>query len=239
MTQNTKTDRLGYMSVETLYIDPDLGSRLRFKQAAASSGIQVAVSVTTTLSEALQRLDNQRGCDLIYLVSRFGRDVIERFVNTAKRTRHGKNASFMLVLQGPVHDAAELAKYAMSGADAFLLEPYSAHSLEETVQIGLKLKEKRASYNQKLAMTLLVNSLIDGVNANARCLKQGRYRGNALRDLKSSAQILESFSPEILNEYFTTLIRKLTLSTHTSLGPISPHASKGLDLPRRVIQATR
>jgi len=227
------------MNVEAMYIDPDLGSRLRFKQAATSTALQVAVSVTTTLTEALQRLDNERRCDLIYLASRFSRDVIERFVTTARRTRHGRTASFMVVLQGHEHDASELAKYAMSGADAFLLEPYSALTLEETVEIGLKIRAKRETFNQKLAMALLVNSLIDGINENARCIKKGLYRGNVLSDLKSAAQIVSSFTPEATKEYFSLLIRKLTKEQRTSIAATVAKNTGGSDLPRRVLQIHR
>jgi CheY-like chemotaxis protein len=52
-------------AASALLVDPDLTSRLRFKQAAAFAGVRLSISAATTLLEALQRLDSGRACDVI------------------------------------------------------------------------------------------------------------------------------------------------------------------------------
>src|SRR5690349_15522870 len=86
------------MATDALLISPDVQSRVRFKHATSGVGVYRNVQVATTLGEGLQRLSSGHNCDVVYISSRFGRDVIEGFVQSGKKAASGRDCAYLLIL---------------------------------------------------------------------------------------------------------------------------------------------
>lgn len=221
-------------AIDTLLIDADLDARLRFKQAIQMLGVRVSVSTTTTLFEALQRLDTLRSCDIVYVSSRFDSEVLSGFVTSARRTKQGKNAAFMMMVPAPDCQTTTLARFALAGADGFLLEPYSAAGLEGTIRSGLLARHKRAVSSRRLAIELLVKSVIDAMREYRKRAAAGLpTRGNRT-GIEKTLQIVRDLDAQGRDEYMDLLMERM-LTSNPATSNNAPQ-QRGSNLPRKVVR---
>lgn len=223
-------------AIDTLLIDPDLEARLRFKQASQLINVKVSVSTTTTLYEAIQRLDSLRSCDIVYISSRFDSEVLSGFVTSAKRTKQGKNVAFMMMVPAPECEMSYLARFALAGADGFLLEPYSASGLEGTIRTGLIAKHKRRISGNRIAVELLVKSLLDGLRDYRKKLKAGQLARSVRANLEKTFLVARNLEPAALDEYYKLLMERLIVDSKPVVGKGLVYSKGGTSLPRKVVR---
>jgi CheY-like chemotaxis protein len=223
-------------AVSALLVDPDLNNRLRFKQAAAFAGIRLNVSATTTLLEALQRLDNGRACEVIYLSSRYDREVVSGFVSAARKTRRGSRAAMWIVLPAPDCAPSCVAGYTLAGADGILVEPYSAQTLEESITTALRVRTNLPRPHQQVALGIVLRSVLTGCREYIKGYAAGRSTINALQKLAENRTLILDLSEERSSEY-----QSLVLSYFLGkVGAVPPSAAApGLQLSRRMTKTSR
>ena len=94
------------------------------------------VHVANSLQEAELRL-SEEPIDIVFIAMREDGDVINRFIHRLKQEPAGRDAAYVLLLEGR-RSSVEIARTLVDGADAILLEPYSVESLQTISQIADK-----------------------------------------------------------------------------------------------------
>jgi hypothetical protein len=187
--------------MHTLFVSPDLESRLRFKQVARSTDTLASIYLSSTLGEALDRVRNIPGLGAIYVSSRFQRDFVTSFIGEAKRAPENRQSAYLVVMPGQQAEQQELAAYALGGADGFLMDPFSVESLNETIRVAKQVNKKRSSEQHEVAIDILLGTIVEHIDQAAATLRSGGAPSNSLKGLKQASETLHAL-PEGLRNYY-------------------------------------
>ena len=223
------------MALSALYIDPDLTGRLRFKQAARTTGMLGSLIAINTLLEGLERLEARKSYDVIYLTSRFTTEIVANFVRAARRTAQGGRSVYMVVLERRECDATTLAGFALAGVDGFLVSPFSTESLSENVDIATRLVSVKARKNDELSVELLVKAVTSNFSNYVRCLKEKSASFVPRDQLRRTHSLIAALAPELRVAYFELLTERFLKS---SPAVATPTAKKTGFMPPRVQNRT-
>lgn len=223
------------MALSALYIDPDLTGRLRFKQAARTTGMLGSLIAINTLLEGLERLDARKSYDVIYLTSRFTTEIVANFIRSARRTAQGGRSVYMVVLERRECDATTLAGFALAGVDGFLVSPFSTESLSENVDIATRLVSVKARKHDELSVELLVKAVTSNFSTYVRCLKEKSASFVPRDQLRRTHSLIAALAPELRATYFELLTERFLKS---SPSVVAPHAKKAGFMPPRVQSRT-
>ena len=100
------------------------------------------VHVANSLEEADLRL-SEEPIDIVFIAIREDGDVVNRFIKRLKQELAGRDAAYVLLLEGR-RNSVEIARTLLDGADALLLEPYSVESLHAISRLAEKIKKERS-----------------------------------------------------------------------------------------------
>ena len=105
----------------------------------SASSIFSNVHVANSLQEAERHL-SEEPIDIVFIAMRGNGDVINRFIKRLKQELAGRDAAYVLLLEGR-RNSVEIARTLVDGADALLLEPYSVESLHTISRLAEKMKK--------------------------------------------------------------------------------------------------
>ena len=219
------------MTLQALYIDPELDGRLRFKQIARNSQMLANVFATNTLLEGLQRLEAKKPYDIVYLASRFSLEIIGQFISTARRTAFGSRAVFVLVLERVSCDMTTLAEFALAGVDGFLVAPFSINSLTENAVISAKILAARERRNQEVSIEVLAKAAMINFSLYAQSVKEKRTPQSARENLRRTHVLAGKLPKDLKGKYIDLLVERFS-----SIGaPLNTSAivSRGGFIPSR------
>ena len=97
------------------------------------------VHVANSLQEAERHL-SEEPIDIVFIAIREDGDVVNRFIKRLKQELAGRDAAYVLLLEGR-RNSVEIARTLLDGADALLLEPYSVESLHAISRLAEKIKK--------------------------------------------------------------------------------------------------
>jgi response regulator RpfG family c-di-GMP phosphodiesterase len=220
------------MAHNALYVDPDLTTRLRFKQVVQASTMFDGFVAINTLLEALERLDTGKAHRIIYLASKFTTDVLSSFITAARRTLQGGKAVFMIVIERHECDPTTLAGFALAGADGFLVSPFSTEGLFENVEICGKLLSIRNRRHQELSIELLVKAALGNFSNYARSTKERSFPIAAREELRRTYKLIAELPSDLLEKYQDLIVEKLT-DAPASRGRRAPATTSGFMPTRR------
>ena len=196
-----------------LIVDGNLERRARLKLAMRATSLFPTVHVANSLQEAEHRL-SEEPIDIVFIAMRENEDVINRFIHRLKQEPAGRDAAYVLLLEGR-RSSVEIARTLVDGADAILLEPYSVESLQTIRQIAEKMKKERVrvlvqaallQVRMQGALRLLVREIAAQLGQVARLEKSGASGLVSRGVLQEMCSVLGELDPETRSLYFEVLL---------------------------------
>lgn len=190
-----------FQKYDALLIDPDIGSRMRLKQATTAVTNFGKVGQVSSLKEGLDRLRVGERCDVFFLSHKFTTDEITSFVKNAKGTAQGQDGAYIVILGGKDQSSSTVAASVMSGFDGFLFEPYSVENLLEITQIAARVRKERSRAREEAALRLLITDMMNQIDLIAYLKQTQGEGGRAMKKLRETCAMLKSLSPESFELY--------------------------------------
>jgi CheY-like chemotaxis protein len=196
-----------------LIVDGNLEHRARLKLAMRATSFFPTVHVANSLQEAELRL-SEEPIDIVFIAMREDGDVINSFIHRSKQEPAGRDAAYVLLLEGR-RSSIEIARTLVDGADAILLEPYSVESLQTISQIAEKMKTERLRAHVQAtlllvrmqgALRLLVREIAAQLGQVARLEKSGASGSVSRGVLQEMCSVLGELDPETRSLYFEVLL---------------------------------
>jgi len=209
--------------LDALVVDPELQSRLNFKQVAREVGVYRTMHFASTLREGLERLNSTKDYGVLYLSARFDAGVVREFIPAAKRSPRGQDAAFLLVVQSGNNEPETLARAMASGVDGVLIEPYSVDALRECTQLAVAVRGQRLEARYRSAVNLLVQS---SVAYTDEAWKETKIVGAAVTPMKRLAAIREDVErlPAAYQVYYHEQLIERTIAAQIPQLPHKPSA---------------
>jgi len=191
-------------SYNALIVDSNLAIRGRLKAAMRAVQSFGDIHITGSLDEARRRMSDAPA-DVVFLSARLGEAAVAEFIAGGKASQGGRDAAYVLVLEGR-RDSFSVARSLMEGADGILLEPYSAHSLQEITALAERVRRERHQLRLKLAMRLLVTEIAAQLAQVAQLEKAKMSGGISHAVLREMCSVLSDLDPSALGLYFDAIL---------------------------------
>lgn len=192
-----------------LVVDPDARTRMLLKHATSSVITFGLVNLYQNLFSALEKLDGDERCDVIFVSYKFQQDEIRDFIQRAKEHPQGQDAAYILVAKPEEQDSTTVADKVMMGTDGFLFEPYSVDSLIEITKLASRVRKERSGSRQIAALEFVINEFMNHLNLIAYSKSMGIDVGRALRKLREMSQFLYALDDESRQIYYQLIIDTL------------------------------
>lgn len=187
--------------MDILIVDSDAETSMLLKQAAMSVGLFRKVMAIRHPHEAVGKLASEDPTDLVFVSWHFDRQEILNFIAEARKTKHGEDAAYVMVLNTKNQDRELISQNMVAGIDGFLFEPYSIEYLTEIVQLARKVKAEKSDVRQRAAYALLVRDIIQSLDFVAQFRKLGQDAAMTEKRFKRLCEPLKNLSPELLEVY--------------------------------------
>ncbi len=190
-----------FKKYDALLIDPDIGSRMRLKQATTAVTNFGKVTQVNGLREAGDKLKANEHCDVAFISFKCDFAEAGNFVKSAKSLPSAQDAAFILVLGGKGQDSSTVASSVMSGFDGCLFEPFSVDMLLEITEIAARVRKERSRAREEAALRLLITDLMNQIDLVAYLKQIKSESGRAIKKLRDTCAILKTLSPESFQLY--------------------------------------
>ena len=188
-----------------LIVDPDMPGRMRLKQATTPISEFGLVTPVGGVNEASAFLNGEKVTDVVFLSARLPQEQISPFIQTAKQTKGGQDAAYVIVKKNQGDGATSIAEIMMIGGDGMLCEPYSVDSLLEITLLSARVRKERAGEREKIAISIMVKDLIGQLDLVC-CLKANNCEpGLSIRKLKDVASMIHALEGESQKTYFEVM----------------------------------
>ena len=162
------------------------------------------VHVANSLQEAERHL-SEEPIDIVFIAIREDGDVVNRFIKRLKQELAGRDAAYVLLLEGR-RNSVEIARTLLDGADALLLEPYSVESLHAISRLAEKMKKERSRMRMQVPLRLLVREIAAQLGQVARLEKSGASGLVSRSVLQEMCSVLGELDQETLSLYFEVIL---------------------------------
>ena len=190
-----------FQKYDAILIDPDIGSRMRLKQATTAVTNFGKVGQVGSLREGFERMRAGERCDVVFVSHKFDLADLTSFVKNAKAIPQGQDSAYIVVLGGKDQDSSTVAASVMSGFDGFLFEPYSVDNLKEMTEIAARVRKERARAREEAALKLLITDIMNQIDLVAYLKQMQSESGRAAKKLRESCAVLKTLSPESFELY--------------------------------------
>ena len=187
-----------------LIVDGNLEHRARLRLAMRVSLLFPTVHVANSLEEA-DLLLSEEPIDIVFIAIREDGDVVNRFIKRLKQELAGRDAAYVLLLEGR-RNSVEIARTLVDGADALLLEPYFVESLHTISRLAEKMKKERSRVRMQVPLRLLVREIAAQLGQVARLEKSGASALVSRGVLREMCSVLGELDPETLSLYFEVIL---------------------------------
>jgi hypothetical protein len=186
---------------DVLIIDPDAASRMQLRQACAAASIFGRVHQVSSLLEAITVLTtSEHVIDIVFLTETLGGSIMSTFVRDAHRCPCGQDAAYVMVMHNS-HNKAALANTFIQGSDGILLAPYSLEKLVDLTELASRIKKQRSEAREKAALTLLVQQLVQLVDAVSVLRAQGHCASLSMKMLAEACSVLPTLEGTMAMAY--------------------------------------
>lgn len=190
----------GYEKFEAIIVDPDIDSRMRLKQATTAVHNFGKVYQLNTPKEALEKLCSGERADVIFVSHRFDEGMVKDFIAEGKKSQGGQDAAYILVLKAKDQGGSVVAQSMLMGVDGMLFEPYSVDQLVEITQLASRVRKERSDARAEAAIKILVNEMMNHLDAVAGNLAKDLEAGRSVKSLKDAAATIPT-DPEQFKKY--------------------------------------
>jgi AmiR/NasT family two-component response regulator len=191
------------MSVSAIIINPDAYKRMLLKQATTLMSELQRVYQAPSFREAVARIENLEGpCDIIFMASDLDPVDSEDFIGKCLILEHSRDAAFIVVLDSKDRTVGNVAQHLLSGANGILMAPFSIEDLSNVIAISTLVKKQRALARQKQALRILIDEIINKLDAIWYNYCNAQPAGLAIRELRSAAAVLKGLSEDEVELYY-------------------------------------
>ena len=194
------------MKVEVLIGDTDFDRRTRLKQAIRHQRVTGTVDGDPSLSGTLRKLTRPDEFDVIFVSIDFGFDKISNFIKEAKYTKSGQDCAYIVTARQSDSDNSDIARSVVEGADGVLLEPFSAESMQEVIDLSMRIKRERKLARQRAAVGVVVKEIVKNLDLASDTLRDGRTPVTRMRALNGLHETLENLESDALPLYYEALL---------------------------------
>jgi len=200
-----------------LIVEGNLEHRARLRVAMRASLLFPTVHVANSLQEAERHL-SEEPIDIVFIAIREDGDVVNRFIKRLKQELAGRDAAYVLLLEGR-RNSVEIARTLVDGADALLLEPYSVEALHAISRLAEKMKKERSRARMQVPLRLLVREIAAQLGQVARLEKSGASGLVSRSVLQEMCSVLGELDQETLSLYFEVILEVFPElpATHSSV----------------------
>lgn len=188
--------------IKAIVIDSDTQARIRLKSATQSVVQFQVVDLHDSIDEVLARLENSGHIDIIFISRRFSQREIDAFIERAKQTPGGQDSAYVIVLGTSKQDSQQVARNVLSGADGFLLEPFSVDNLAEITSLAARVKMERSQQREAAALRFLIRDVMKQLDKLAYIKKWDFEVGSNMRHLKEMCSVFHALEKETLEIYY-------------------------------------
>lgn len=190
-----------FQKYDALLIDPEIGSRMRLKQATTAVTNFGKVIQLNGLREADEKLRSNERYDVIFISFKCDLNEAAAFVKAAKSIPQAQDAAFILVLGAKGQDSSTVASSVMQGFDGCLFEPYSVDTLLEITEIAARVHKERSQAREEAALRLIISDLMNQIDLVAYLKQTTNESGRAMKKLRDTAAVVKTLSPESFQVY--------------------------------------
>lgn len=191
------------MSVSAIIVNPDAYKRMLLKQATTLMSELQRVYQAASFREAVARIENlEAPCDIIFMASDIDPVESEEFIEKCLILPNARDAAFIMVLDSKDQSAGNVAQNLLSGANGILMAPFSVEDLSNVIAISALVKKQRALSRQKQALRILIDEMINKLDAIWFNYCNAQPAGLAVRDLKAAAGVLQGLSEDEMILYY-------------------------------------
>jgi DNA-binding NarL/FixJ family response regulator len=191
------------MSVSAIIVNPDAYKRMLLKQATTLMSELQRVYQAASFREAVARIENlETPCDIIFMSSDLDPVDSEEFIEKCLVLDHSRDAAFIVVLDSKDQSVGNVAQNLLSGANGILMAPFSVEDLSNVITISISVKKQRALARQKQALRILLDEIINKLDAIWYNYCNAQPAGLAIRELRSAAAILKGLSEDEIALYY-------------------------------------
>lgn len=200
------------VSLGVYIVDSDAEKKMRLKAAATPVALFHRIVLFHNLQEALNKIEVDGDCDIVFLSSRFEEKEISDFIAEVKHSPNGSDATFVLVLGLAGTQNQKLPEYMLLGIDGFLFEPYSVEGLTDTANLALKLRKERQGSRERLAIAVLVKDIMKQVDAIALTKRLGLGSSKLSARLEALGAAIRKLPDETIYPYLNLLVEEMIAS---------------------------
>lgn len=191
------------MSVSAIIVNPDAYKRMLLKQATTLMSELQRVYQAASFREAVARIENlEAPCDIIFMASDMDPVESEEFIEKCLILQNARDAAFIMVLDSKDQSAGNVAQNLLSGANGILMAPFSVEDLSNVIAISTLVKKQRALARQKQALRILIDEMINKLDAIWYNYCSAQPAGLAVRELKAAAAVLQGLSEDEMTLYY-------------------------------------
>ncbi len=190
-----------------LAIDSDMGARMRLKQAATSMHQIKSITLYADIQEAIKSIEyDPKFIDVVFISNRLPEMEAKNFIMGVKAVKHFRDAAFVQLLISTEDEDAQTTQSILNGYDGVLMEPYSVDALLNIVELTARIKKERREKREKDAISYLIQNIIKKVDRMAYIRASHMDIGTAIKRLKASCHVFESFDEANLNAYYEAAV---------------------------------
>lgn len=164
------------------------------------------VELLSTPNEGLQRLKGGESVGVVFLSEDLGDKLVQQFVASAKTSKVGEDAAYVLVFRG-TRDGESLAKALLWGVHACLCEPYSVDRLTEILELARRIRHENEGARKKAALQMLVGRIVSEFDKIAAYASQGLDVTRLQKRLRESCSEVAGSTPESVETYLSIACR--------------------------------
>ena len=197
-----------YEKFETLVIEPDVGARMRIKQATSAVPTFGKVIQTSTILEGQEKLTLAPILDVIFISAVFPPEEAKLFIQNAKKTKQAEDAAFVLILKTQKQESSTVAQNVLVGADGLLYEPYSVDSLVEITRLASQVKGERAVAREQAAIRMLIKDIVETISIIAQLKARSIESNRQAKKLHEMCAVFDTLPEEKLATYLDIMMEE-------------------------------
>lgn len=173
-----------------LMVDPDRGSRDRFRHAFSPVLNGGRVTLASTADEGMKHLNDEVFFDCVFIASNLGVEEVADFHSAAQCTAIGCQSSYVLVLKAREQKPDFIARCQLGGIQGFVCEPYSPDKLLTLTHTIVSWRNEKKDPDHAAAAKLLFSDAIHHVDRAAMLLTLGKSANGTAQRLKERHELL-------------------------------------------------
>ena len=190
----------------TLVIDTELDNRIKIKQITCSVSVFGSFAQAASLNEGMNKLNGDERIDTIFISEVHEDEELKNFIEAAKKTKWGDEATFILVIKDKEKLKTHMARCMMAGIDGFLCQPYSVESLTEIATLASRLRKERSEAKEVITIKFLMHQISEQISLIAQMKANNLPTAREGRKLVELCDIFKSLDDSKKQKYLMVAI---------------------------------